>query len=146
MAERRLFIVTIILGNLRFDALNLNTDRARLSFGLLQWAQRPGMLGQLLSAIQQQQPAEFTRVFGGGDAELAQRLIEFTTQPSGGVDQMGQTTDPAFDLIREPWSASCFAISAFCSLNNNGRRTESRLVPLLPVSRNTRSVESTSSL
>jgi len=31
-------------------------------------------------------------------------------------------------------------------LAGNGRRAESRLVPLLPVRRNTRSVESTSSL
>ena len=33
----------------RHDSLNLNYDGAGLSFGIIQWAQKPGSLGVLLA-------------------------------------------------------------------------------------------------
>src|SRR5262245_13675361 len=83
----------------RFTALNRNTDRAGLSFGLIQWAQKPGRLNELLRAFQQRQPQIFVRIFGGGDMGLAQALINHTGKPQGGLDSQGRTTDPRFDLV-----------------------------------------------
>jgi len=88
-----------------FTALNRNTDRAGLSFGLIQWAQKPGRLNELLRAFQSEQPQLFVQIFGGGDAALAQGLIDHTAKPNGGVNKQGQTTDPQFELIADPWSS-----------------------------------------
>jgi peptidoglycan hydrolase-like protein with peptidoglycan-binding domain len=87
----------------RFTARNRNTDRAGLSFGLIQWAQRPGRLTELLTAFQQRQAAAFAAAFGDGDAGLAARLLQHCAPPSFGVDKIGQTTHPEFDLVSEPW-------------------------------------------
>jgi hypothetical protein len=86
-----------------FGAFNANTDKAGLSFGLIQWAQKPGRLRELLQAFQIAEPALFVQIFGGGDPAVAQGLIAHTAKPGGGVDQNGGTTDPHFDLIAEPW-------------------------------------------
>jgi len=87
----------------RFTAMNLNKDRAGLSFGLIQWAQKPGRLNELLRAFQAQQPQHFVENFGEGDPALAASLIVHTAKPRGGTDNTGATTDPAFDLIATPW-------------------------------------------
>jgi peptidoglycan hydrolase-like protein with peptidoglycan-binding domain len=86
-----------------FTALNRNTDRAGLSFGLIQWAQKPGRLNEILRAFQAAEPALFVQIFGVGDAALAQGLINHTAKPRGGTDDQGRTTDPRFDLVNEPW-------------------------------------------
>lgn len=100
---RVMSLTTRFEGAGRFTAINRNTDKAGLSFGLIQWAQKPGRLNELLRAFQQQQPQNFVRIFGGGDAALAQALIAHTAKPGGGVDSQGRTTDPRFDLVSEPW-------------------------------------------
>ena len=87
----------------RFGAINANTDRAGLSYGLIQWAQKPGRLGELLRAFRAREPRAFVRIFGGGDANLAGRLIQHTEKPRGGTDAAGRTTDAQFDLIKDPW-------------------------------------------
>ncbi len=87
----------------RFAAINRNTDHAGLSFGLIQWAQKPGRLHELLLAFRARQPALFVDVFGGGDRAVADGLIEHTAKPSGGVDANGNTTDPRFDLVGDVW-------------------------------------------
>jgi Putative peptidoglycan binding domain len=86
-----------------FDAFNPNSDRAGLSYGLIQWAQRPGRLHEILSAFQQQEPAAFMRILGDGRQDVADGLVRHTAKPQGGVDSTGKTTDPRFDLIQEPW-------------------------------------------
>src|SRR5687768_10267421 len=48
----------------KFTARNRNTDRAGLSFGIIQWAQKPRRLNGLLQAFRTAQPARFTEVFG----------------------------------------------------------------------------------
>ena len=86
-----------------FAAINRNTDRAGLSFGLIQWAQKPGRLNELLRAFQSREPSLFVQILGGGDRAAAQGLIDHTARPRGGTDSSGSTTDLQFDLIRTPW-------------------------------------------
>ena len=91
-------------GGGRFAAANWNTDRAGLSFGLIQWAQRPGRLHELLVAFQRADQARFVRIFGAGDRLLADGLLTHTGGINGGVDRMtGVTKDKKYDLIAEPW-------------------------------------------
>ena len=92
-----------------FAAMNRNTDRAGLSFGLIQWAQKPGRLRELLRALQTAQPALFTTIFGDGDAAAAESLIAHTSRSNGGVDNAGCTVDPRFDLVSPPWDARFIA-------------------------------------
>lgn len=76
----------------RYDAANLNTDGAGLSFGLISWAQKPGSLGVLLQAMQRRDPARFATIFGPS----ADRLVA-ATLPGGVV-----AVDGAY-LWQEPW-------------------------------------------
>lgn len=86
----------------RFACLNLNTDRCGLSFGIIQWAQRPGRLHELLVAFRKAAPDALAEIAGGPAA--VDGLIIHTARPGGGVDPAtGATLDPRFDLIREPW-------------------------------------------
>jgi len=99
-----LSVVAQMEGAGKFSALNLNTDKAGLSFGLIQWAQKPGRLTEILKAFSSAGPDDFARIFGDGDAALAAQLIAHTQKVRGGVDPAtGLTTDPAFDLVNEPW-------------------------------------------
>lgn len=91
----------------RFARLNRNTDRAGLSFGLIQWAQAPGRLHEILQAFHDTDAARFSAVFGGPEA--AGGLLAHTLKPNGGVDNSGQTTDPDFNLISGPWDARFIA-------------------------------------
>ena len=88
----------------KFAALNLNSDKAGLSFGLIQWAQKPGRLTEILQAFQAADSANFVNIFGAGDAGLAANLIAHTQKIKGGINPAtGETTDPAFDLVHDPW-------------------------------------------
>jgi len=99
-----LSVVAQMEGAGKFSALNLNTDKAGLSFGLIQWAQKPGRLAEILKAFLKASPSDFARIFGDGNADLASQLIAHTQKVKGGIDPAtGLTTDPAFDLISEPW-------------------------------------------
>jgi peptidoglycan hydrolase-like protein with peptidoglycan-binding domain len=86
-----------------FTAMNRNTDRAGLSFGLIQWAQKPGRLAELARAFFAADAARFVQVFGAGDAALAKDLIAHLSRPRGGADATGRTRDVRFDLVAEPW-------------------------------------------
>ncbi len=101
---RVMSLTTIFEGGGKFTAQNRNTDKAGLSFGLIQWAQSPGRLNELLRAFQKTHPARFIELLGGGDANLAQRLVAHTAKPRGGTDDAGRTTDRAFDLTHDPWT------------------------------------------
>jgi len=97
-------ITMMLEGGGRFAAANWNTDRAGLSFGLIQWAQRPGRLHELLAAFQLADAGRFVRILGGGDSQQAQGLLLHTGSMNGGVDRVtGQTRDTRYDLIAEPW-------------------------------------------
>ncbi len=87
----------------RFTAINRNTDKAGLSFGLIQWAQKPGRLVELLRAFFAADAAQFVKIFGAGDAALTKDLIAHTAKPRGGVDGEGRATDARFNLVSESW-------------------------------------------
>ncbi len=88
--------------NGRFALLNRNTDRAGLSFGVIQWAQKPGRLREILAAFQAADADRFAACFGG--SSLSAGLLNHVAKPNGGLNpSTGTTTDPAFDLISPPW-------------------------------------------
>ncbi|HWE48410.1 MAG TPA: peptidoglycan-binding domain-containing protein [Bryobacteraceae bacterium] len=95
----------------KFAAINPNTDGAGLSFGLIQWAQRPKRLNELVNAFQQAQPDRFVEIFGAGELGVASGLLAHTAKPNGGVTDGGKTTDPAFNLTDDVWT-SRFAAAA----------------------------------
>lgn len=102
--QKILSMVSQMEGAGKFAALNLNTDRAGLSFGVLQWAQRPGRLPELLNGMCAADRDQFVTVFGSGDSSIADGLIVHCLKPSGGVDpSTGHTLNPSFDLVAEPW-------------------------------------------
>jgi len=68
----------------RFGALNLNTDGAGLSFGILQWAQRPGGLAELLTALHDAGSALFLEILGAADPGLAAQLLNHVQKANGG--------------------------------------------------------------
>jgi hypothetical protein len=82
----------------RFACLNLNTDRQGLSFGIIQWAQRPGRLHEILKAFQDEELAVFEEL-GGSPG-----LVAWTARPNGGVDPAtGVALQSAWSLVDEPW-------------------------------------------
>jgi peptidoglycan hydrolase-like protein with peptidoglycan-binding domain len=97
-------ITTEFEGGGRFGAQNRNTDGAGLSYGLIQWAQKPRRLHDILSAFQTEEPQLFASIFGDGDATLVQRMVAHTNRTNGGVANNGATTDAAFNLITNPWT------------------------------------------
>lgn len=99
-----LSVVAQMEGAGKFGAMNLNTDKAGLSFGLIQWAQKPGRLAEILRAFALADPVAFAGFFTGGDANMAAEFVAHIKLRAGGVDpESGETTNPAFDLVREPW-------------------------------------------
>lgn len=86
----------------RFACLTLNTDRQGLSFGIIQWAQKPGRLHEILQAFEDWEPAAFQKLAGGAD--LVHGLLDWTARPFGGVDPAtGLATQSAWSLIDDPW-------------------------------------------
>jgi hypothetical protein len=94
-------LVSLFESGGRFGCLNLNTDRAGLSFGIIQWAQKPGRLHELLERFHAREPEELERI-AGGPASVS-GLLAHAAKPGGGVDATGKTTNRKFDLVAEPW-------------------------------------------
>ena len=91
-----------------FQTLNLNTDQCGVSFGILQWAQKPGQLHRILQVCHDRAPDEWSRIMGdAGDS-----LLAWTTKPNGGVDPKGFALDPAFELTKDPWKSRLEALGA----------------------------------
>ncbi|MFZ1008839.1 MAG: hypothetical protein WAN65_18515, partial [Candidatus Sulfotelmatobacter sp.] len=88
----------------KFSAMNLNSDKAGMSFGLIQWAQKPGRLTEILKAFRSASASDFANIFGGGEGGVTDGMIAHTEQANGGINPAsGETTDVTYDLIREPW-------------------------------------------
>jgi hypothetical protein len=93
----------------RFDTLNLNTDHAGLSFGIIQWAQSPNRLAEIVGAFQVRETDLFNSTFGGETA--AQGMLAHLRKEKGGLriinqktrETDGETTEPAYDLVKSPW-------------------------------------------
>jgi peptidoglycan hydrolase-like protein with peptidoglycan-binding domain len=101
--QRILSLVSQMEGAGKFAALNRNTDRAGLSFGLIQWAQKPGRLAEILQAMFEADSDQFIATFGGAP-DITAALIAHCRKPHGGVDpKTGDTVNPSFDLVTEPW-------------------------------------------
>jgi peptidoglycan hydrolase-like protein with peptidoglycan-binding domain len=98
-------LTSILEGQGAFAAMNRNTDKAGLSFGIIQWAQSQGRLHEILQAFATADAAAFNTIFGGGDAALAAGLLQHAARPNGGVDAIGATTDARFDLTDDTWIA-----------------------------------------
>ena len=89
-----------------FGSLNLNTDQCGVSFGILQWSQKPGQLHKLLLACNTEEPAEWSHIIGGT------AILDHTAKPNGGVDARGYSVDPGFELTKDPWKARLLALGA----------------------------------
>lgn len=100
---KSLTLTTAVEGRGRFTALNANRDRAGLSFGLIQWAQRPGRLAELLRAMQTADRDRFVRLVASGDAALADRLITHCGRGAKALAASGASLDPTLELAAEPW-------------------------------------------
>ncbi len=97
-------LTAVMEGLGRFGSLNLNTDRAGLSFGLIQWAQRPRRLSDIVEAFSSADLPKFVDIFGDGREELAGGLLSHLRRPNGGVDpKTGNTTDGTYDLTSSEW-------------------------------------------
>jgi len=63
----------------RFDALNRNTDGAGLSVGIIQWAQSPGRLGELVALILDSPDAEVVKarkgILGEWETDAAKKKL-----------------------------------------------------------------------
>ena len=68
-----------------FDSLNLNRDGAGLSVGILQWSQRPGQLGVLLTAMAQADSERFVATFGRWSRELLVATRAASMEAVGGA-------------------------------------------------------------
>lgn len=84
----------------RYDSINRNTDGAGLSFGILQWAQRTGDLGNLLAAMYGADSRAFRRIFGPS------AFVLLDTTRRGALDPVPVDDFPAAArtvLWKEPW-------------------------------------------
>ena len=71
-----------------------------LSYGVIQYTQDSGSLGLVLQKMKEKNPHKFVEIFGGGDKEIAQDLIELAT--TGRLDLVD---NPAVPLSgQEYWS------------------------------------------
>jgi len=89
-----------------FQTLNLNTDACGVSFGILQWSQKPGQLHRFLQACHDRVPGEWTRIMGDDS------ILAYTAKPNGGVGANGVAIDPAFELTKDPWKSRLEALGA----------------------------------
>jgi hypothetical protein len=89
-----------------FCTLNLNTDRCGVSFGILQWAQRPGQLHTILEACATQAPGAFSAIMG------EMEVLNYTARLNGGLNPAGWALDPAFELTKDPWKTKLLQLGA----------------------------------
>lgn len=89
-----------------FCTLNLNTDRCGVSFGILQWSQRPGQLHAILEASATQASASWTAIMGDT------AVLGYTAKPDGGLNAEGWAADPAFELTKDPWKTKLLKLGA----------------------------------
>ncbi len=103
---RFIWLTAIYETNGAFATLNLNTDQCGVSFGILQWSQKPGQLHAILEACMTSEPAEWNTIMGGNG------ILDHTAKPNGGVDGNGVSIDAAFELTKDPWKSRLEALGA----------------------------------
>jgi peptidoglycan hydrolase-like protein with peptidoglycan-binding domain len=105
---RMVSLVAIVEGAGKFGAICKNNDTAGLSMGIIQWAQKPTRLAELLEAFKAGDPLTTHVIFGGETAFNAMlahtKVVDKPTDVSGGVKKKtGNTINSKFDLVKEPW-------------------------------------------
>lgn len=95
-----------------FGLLNLNSDRCGLSLGILQWSQKPNQLHAILKACSQREPDAWIHAIG----DEGEGLLNHTAKPNGGLDALGWSLDPAFELSKDPWKGRFEALGASTAL------------------------------
>jgi hypothetical protein len=100
-----------------FSAICLNTDRAGLSLGLIQWAQYPERLKELLEAVPKARLIEVM-----GSEEIAKKVVAHSKlrgespKVRGGVKRSdGKPNDPAMDFTVGDWPSK---FSRLCRFND----------------------------
>ena len=109
-----------------YGAINANTDGAGLSWGLIQFTQSGGALGEVLNAAQQRDPAQFQTVFGPDSPAL------LATTSAASSDERMQPVAGA-NLWEAPWVARFRAAGAVaaCQAAQNQVAIERYFDPLL---------------
>jgi hypothetical protein len=109
-----------------YGAVNANTDGAGLSWGLIQFTQSGGALGDVLSAAEQRDPAQFAAVFG----DDSQALLA-TTGAATSSERMQPVAGA--NLWEAPWIARFRAAGAVaaCQAAQNQVAIERYFDPLL---------------
>jgi hypothetical protein len=101
-------LVAIVEGAGRFAAMALNTDKAGLSIGIIQWAQKPKRLAELVKKLDAQAKAVVRPLLGiaAGDDAKFNSLITHLESTRGGTDGAGESTDRVrYNLIVDPWKS-----------------------------------------
>jgi hypothetical protein len=114
---RMVSLVALVEGQGKFAAFNANNDLAGLTLGIIQWAQKPGRLAELLKKFRGEQPDRMNEIFAGKanvDGMITHAQL-FTFDPKhpkrcvvcGGVDHdTGESANKKqYDFIRAPWAA-----------------------------------------
>lgn len=87
-----------------YDSLNLNTDGCGLSFGILQWSQRTGALGELLAAMHEASPSSFISLFGSSSRALLELTRRASLEPLDGAHLWQRPWTVRFrEAGRSPW-------------------------------------------
>lgn len=102
-------IVAIVEGAGKFAAIAKNPDKAGLSIGIIQWAQKPKRLAEITKKFDAINATKaIVRPLLGfqvGDDAGFNALITHLESARGGTNAAGETTNPSYDLIRDPWKS-----------------------------------------
>jgi peptidoglycan hydrolase-like protein with peptidoglycan-binding domain len=110
-------LIAAFEGRGQFTALNPNTDRQGLSFGLIQWAQSRGRLSEIVQAFRTRSVILFDSTFGGVTA--AAGMVEHVKLGAAGLcskgdvagggfckdKKVGTSKNPAFELTDATWQS-----------------------------------------
>jgi hypothetical protein len=102
-------VVAIVEGAGKFAAIARNPDRAGLSIGIIQWAQKPKRLAEITKRFDATTATKaIVRPLLGfqvGDDTGFNSLITHLESARGGTKANGESTNSTYDLIRDPWKS-----------------------------------------
>lgn len=108
-----LTLVAVFEGRGKFAAINPNTDRQGLSFGLIQWSQSRKRLSEIVEAFKLRHEALFHSTFGGEAAAegmaahvklgAAGLCAKADVATGNGCKKVGRSKNKAFELTDAAW-------------------------------------------
>ncbi len=102
-------VVAIVEGAGKFAAIAKNPDKAGLSIGIIQWAQKPKRLAEITKKFDTTNATKAVvrplLGFQVGDDAGFNALMTHLESARGGTNAAGETTNAAYDLIRDPWKS-----------------------------------------